>query len=160
MPRWRTLSSGCVHCTLVHRHWIWIRGREHSAILRPVSAYQEEKACRGSTVFFLCRLTLGPSQLNPSCDVQPPRKQLAHNHSALRFHDRSQAHTLYVSGAYVTKYNGRGWPYYFFFFPHCLFYGRKGIEGLMCSLASSPAHAPAHKFIGWKFLAGLHRDGE
>lgn len=46
-------------------------------------------------------------------------------------------------------------------FSHCLFYDRKGIEGLMCSpLASFLTHAPVHKFIGCKFLAGLHRGGE
>lgn len=79
-------------------------------------AYQEEKQERFHGVF-LCRLMLGLSQLNPSCrfNAQPPRKQPAHNHLALRFHDCSQAHTVYVSRAYVTQYNGRGWAYYFFF---------------------------------------------
>lgn len=43
--------------------------------------------------------------------------QLAKNHSALCFHDRGRAHTVYVWGAYVTQYSGRGWAYYFFFSP-------------------------------------------
>lgn len=40
-------------------------------------------------------------------------------------------------------------------FSHCLFYDRKGIEGLMCSLlAGFLTHAPMHKFykveiLGW-----------
>lgn len=135
-------------CTFIHTHSILIRRRaswdsqSHLSVLGRKAG--EVSRC------FLCRLMLDSFQLNPSCrcDVQTPRKQLAHNHSALCFHDCSQAHTVYVSGAYVKPSTmAEAGP--IISFSHCLFYDRKGIEGLMCSLlASFPAHAPVHKFIG------------
>ncbi len=123
-------------------------------ILSPILAHQEEKQERFSR-WFLCRWMLGSSQLNPSCrcDVQPPRKQLAHYHSALCFHDCSQAHTVYVSGAYVTQYNGRGWAYYFFF-PLFVLWAKRN-RGLDVSTASqfpcprSCAQIYRVKILGW-----------
>lgn len=109
-------NTQCVRCTFIHTCSVLIRCKASRDSQSHLSA-SGRKAGEVSLWFFLCRLMLGSSQLNPSrrCDVQPPRKQLAHNHSALCFHDCSQAHIVYVSGAYVTQYNGRSWAYYFFF---------------------------------------------
>ena len=115
MQRGRTLSSQCVRCTFIHTHSILIMC---GASRDPQSHLSESGRGAGAVSrCFLCRLMRGSSQLNPlhRCDVQPPRKQLAHSHSAPCFHDCSQAHIVYVSGAYVTRYNGSGWAYYFRF---------------------------------------------
>lgn len=133
-------NTQCLLRTFIRTHSILIR------CLAPEDCESHLSASgrKAGEVSQLCRLMLRSSRLNPSCacDVQPPRKQVAHSLCALCFHDCNQVRVC-VRG---TRYNSSGWAYYFF--SQCSFCDQKGMKGLMCVLlASFLTHAPVHNFI-------------